>query len=188
MGPKFAILAGSLCRTIGAAAAIFAAAVALPGTGQAQETTAVTASLGIVDEGRVAKIDDLDFGRIIPGDSGGTITIAPNGNLSTTGTLIASDETHPAAFELERRVFVDYPVFIAPTISDTVLLANTADPDATMVLTGFTTDFNRTGFLGLPAYFFATNFQFRVGGTLAVAANQKPGTYVGTFVVEIEYN
>jgi hypothetical protein len=30
-------------------------------------------------------------------------------------------------------------------------------------------------------------FDFRVGGTLSVAANQADGTYVGTFDVSIQY-
>ena len=30
-------------------------------------------------------------------------------------------------------------------------------------------------------------FEFQVGGTLNVGANQMPGTYVGTFSVEVQY-
>ena len=33
----------------------------------------------------------------------------------------------------------------------------------------------------------AQTFQFKVGGTLNVSANQEPGLYVGEFTIDVEY-
>lgn len=155
----------------------------------AQDATALPASAQIQGDTRITKQGDLNFGAIIPGANGGSITVATNGDVSTTGTVIAADTAQqPAEFELERQILVDFLTFVGPTGSDTIEIVNTANPTARMTVRNFTTDFNRTIFFGFPAYFFRTNYDFRVGGTLDVAADQEPGVYVGSFNVSIDYN
>jgi len=39
---------------------------------------------------------DLDFGDIIPGDNGGTVTVIPDGSVTTTGDVIQIDGTQQA--------------------------------------------------------------------------------------------
>ena len=171
--------------TLGAMALSACGATAL----SAQETTSVPSSGAILGETRITRLADLNFGQIIPGPSGGSVTIAPNGAVNTTGTIIlANNAQQPAEFELERQIFFDFLTFDGPTNAESIQIVSTTDASQTMTVRNFQTDFNRTGFFGLPAYFFRTTYDFRVSGTLDVAPDQAPGVYVGTFRGFIDYN
>ena len=178
-------------RTTPLASASLAAMAALclaPNTAFAQTTT-TPANTEIVIDTRLVKLADLDFGEIIPGDTGGTITLSPAGAVSTSGSVISAGGNPQAAeFRMTRRLFVDFPTYVGPAGTDSIELAHTSLPGQTMTLRDFTTDYNRTVIFGLPGYFFLTEYDFRVAGTLDVAANQQPGTYLGTFTVTIDYN
>lgn len=155
----------------------------------AQSAVATPASAQIQGETRIAKLGDLEFGQLIPGATGGSVTVAPDGTANSTGTLVLASTTQLAAsFELERQILQDFPTYSGPTGTETIEIVNVNNPAARMTVRDFTTDFNRTGFFGLPAYFFRTTFDFRIGGTLDVAADQEPGQYVGNFTVTIDYN
>lgn len=165
------------------------AALCLAPHGAVAQTTTTTANTEIVIDTRLVKLADLDFGEIIPGDTGGTITLSPAGAVSTSGSVISAGGNPQAAeFRMTRRLFVDFPTYVGPAGTDTIELAHTSLPGQTMTLRDFTTDYNRTVIFGLPGYFFLTEYDFRVAGTLDVAANQQPGTYLGTFTVTIDYN
>lgn len=149
----------------------------------------VQASTRLQGDTRITRLGDLDFGDIIPGTSGGTITVAVDSTVSTTGTVQSLNSGQQAAsFEITRQILADYPTYVGPDGSDTIQLISQSNPAASMTLRDFTTDFNRTIFFGLPAYFFRTTYDFRIGGTLDVAPNQEPGSYRGTFTVLIDYN
>lgn len=151
--------------------------------------TSTPVSVRIPGETRITKLGDLEFGDIISGNGGGTITIAVNSDVSTTGTVQSLNGGQQAAsFNITRRILADYPTYAGPEGTDTIQLVNLGDPTATMTLRDFTTDFNRTIFFGLPAYFFQTSFDFRIGGTLDVAPDQLPGSYLGSFTVTIDYD
>ena len=153
------------------------------------QTTTTPANTEIVIDTRLVKLADLDFGEIIPGDTGGTITLSPAGAVSTSGSVISAGGNPQAAeFRMTRRLFIDFPTYVGPAGTDSIELAHTSLPGQTMTLRDFTTDYNRTVIFGLPGYFFLTEYDFRVAGTLDVAANQQPGTYLGTFTVTIDYN
>ena len=161
-------------------------AFSLPAVAQ---TTTSPANTEIVIDTRLVKLADLDFGEIIPGDTGGTITLTPAGAVSTSGSVIAAGgTTQPAEFRMTRRLFIDFPTYVGPAGTDSIQLVHTSLPAQTMTLRDFTTDFNRTIIFGLPGYFFSTEYDFRVAGTLDVGANQEPGVYLGTFTVTIDYN
>lgn len=143
----------------------------------------------IPGETRIDKLGDLHFGDIIAGDTGGTITVALDDSVTTTGSVISVGGNPQAAeFEITRQFFVDFPTYNGPLGTDTVQLTHISLPAESMTLRNFTTDFNRPGFLGLPAYFFRTTYDFRVAGTLDVGADQEPGRYLGFFTVSIDYN
>ena len=179
--PRRALATTMLCVVIAMLCAWSTPAVAQDGT--------ATSFVRIQGETRITKLDDLDFGSIIPGDTGGTVTIANDGNRTVTGSVIAlGGNPQAAAFNITRRFLLDYPSYQGPQGSDTIELANLADPTETMTLRNFTTDFNRTGFFGLPAYFFTNSYDFRVAGTLDVGADQAAGVYRGSFTVTIDYN
>ncbi|QUL37038.1 DUF4402 domain-containing protein [Erythrobacter sp. JK5] len=155
----------------------------------AQDTASVPTAVRLQGDTRITKLGDLDFGDILPGASGGTITVAVDSTVSTSGTVQSLNSGQQAAsFEITRQILADFPTYVGPGGSDTIQLVNQGDPTATMTLRNFTTDFNRTIIFGLPAYLFRTTYDFRVGGTLDVAADQEPGSYLGTFVVTIDYN
>lgn len=156
---------------------------------QAQDSTSVTSVVRIPGETRIEKLGDLNFGDIIPGNTGGTITVDLDGDVTTTGTVISlGDDQTAAEFLITRQILQDYPSYEGPDGTDTIELTHINLPGETMTLRDFSTDFNRTIFFGLPAYFFQTNFDFRVAGTLDVASDQEPGSYLGFFTVVIDYD
>lgn len=178
-----------MCDWRGAAAAGLAGALLCAPLQAAAGSTQGIATIRVRDSLRVMTVEDLDFGRIFP-DSGagsGSITIAPDGFVSTSGGVVAVSGAHPAVFNIKRRIGRDYLNYLGPDGTDTIVLTSRTNPAHTMQVTAFTTDFQRRGGFGLPAYFFSTDFDFRVGGRLTVPPNQPPGSYVGTFRVEIAY-
>ena len=138
------------------------------------------ASVIIETPGRLQKTGDLDFGRLATTGNAGTVRITPNGSVSYTGGTVASGGTPQAAtFELQTRL-VDFVTFRGPTGGDTIQLKHKQDSTVRMTLRNFTTDL-RSGL-----YLFTRSVTFHVGGTLDVAANQKPGLYQGVFLVTVD--
>lgn|SRR6056297_441251 len=181
---------GARALALGAvAAAILVALVGLPTPASAQDVSSARSVARIQGDTRIEKLGDLNFGEIIPGNAGGTITIALDNSVTTAGSVIAAGGTPQAAsFRITRQILADYPVYSGPDGTDTIELTHISLPGEAMTLRDFTTDFNRTGFFGLPAYFFQTTFDFRVAGTLDVAPDQEPGQYLGFFTVVIDYD
>lgn len=176
-------------RKATSAAALAGALGAFPFAVTAQDSISTRAVVILPGETRIEKQRDLHFGDIIPGAAGGSITLDTASNVSTTGTVVsAGGDPHSAEFVLERQIFVDYLTYIGPQGSDTIELTHSSIPTETMTVRDFTTDFNRTGFFGLPGYYFSTSYPFRVAGTLDVDADQEPGSYLGFFTVSIDYN
>ena len=176
-------------RHLIAAALIAGTLAALPAAVHAQDAATSPAITRVESDTRIEKIADLHFGDIIPGSGGGTITLDVNGNVSTTGTVVSmGGNPQVAEFEITRRIFADFPVYNGPLGTDSVELQHISLPGESMTLRNFTTDFNRTGFFGLPAYLFRTRYDFRIAGTLDVGPDQEPGSYLGYFTVTIDYN
>lgn len=194
---------GRTSRTITVACRALALACACLATAAHAQDGGSTAAVRVVDDTRIVKDADLDFGRIVVGPAAGTITVAPDAQVTLSGGITGIGGTAPAAFTLSRRVGVDYLTYRAPTISDTIDIVHEADPTVTMRVRDFTTDFNRTKqgqyyirfggrlfgpFTGtVPGYWNQTSYDFRVGATLDVAANQPAGAYVGSFTVIVDY-
>ena len=166
------------------------AAALLAGSGPASAQAAGEAGVTLLDDSRVRKTADLDFGAIFAGQ-GGTITVAPDGRVTLTGSVESLGGTQPAGFVMERRILVDYPAMVRPRTSERIQLEHEADPGTRMTVRSFTTDYNRRTtlpFLGnVPAYYLRTSYDFRIGATLQVARNQRPGNYSGTFTVDLDY-
>ena len=135
----------------------------------------------------LVKIDDLAFGTVAAGNTAGTITVT-GGGTSTTGGTVAVGGSHPASFSgygrtlqlvrirLDRNNYsLVGPTGSTPMRMDTMIIgSNPPVPIGTPLQTFRITSLN--GF-----------FNFTIGGTLRVAANQRPGTYATTFRVEVEY-
>lgn len=126
----------------------------------------------------LTRVDDLDFGSVIPSSSSGTVTIPADGSVrSFTGgvSLVASDAGARAMFAGAGSVGEQVSIFLAPPASLTDVNGDTMPIAMNLESTKVTIDSTRAFFVG-------------VGGTITVAANQPEGVYSGTFTVLAQYN
>jgi len=134
------------------------------------------------------KVQDLLFGSIVRGATAGTVTIVPDGTRTSTGgvTLVGTGY-QPARFAGDGdpgqtvRIRMNTPTITitgpgAPMTVDTFTIGST--PTNTVLGAGWD-NFTLGGAGGV--------FNFPLGARLQVAANQAPGTYSGTFSIELQY-
>ena len=139
-----------------------------------------TATTAILHPINVIKRDDLDFGYVASGTSAGTIVIDPNTNLGTAtgGAMMIGGTPHAAAF-------------IGAAGSSSVVNIKLPKQPITLTRAGGTQTMTVGNFTveGLDKRTVArlVAFEFRVGATLNVGANQMEGTYTGTFDVTVQY-
>ena len=128
----------------------------------------------------LTKIDDLDFGSVIPSAAGGTVTLDPlDGTRTPTGgvTLVPGDAGNHAYFAGAGSPNQQVLIALSPPVS----LKNSAGD--TIPVVGLTLDGPpmRTIDPTTRAFFVG------VGGILGINANQTPGTYSATFQVTANY-
>lgn len=132
-------------------------------------------------------VQDMNLGDIVPGPAGGTVRLFPNGTRTATGTIVLSGSSHQPA----RFAGLGTPnELISITLAANSIPLN--GPGAPMTLSLFEIGSTPTVILSTNPSFFRIgsvlgNYNFPVGGTLAVGANQAPGTYVGTFTITLNY-
>lgn len=121
----------------------------------------------------------LDFGTMLRPTAAGTVIINPTNDARTvTGPITLAGGTPQAA------QFFTYggpSQFVQITRGPLPVLSRVGG-GATMNVTQLTLNGPTTRFLNA-----AGLLDLRVGGTLAVAANQLPGTYQGTFQITATY-
>jgi hypothetical protein len=133
------------------------------------------------------RVQDLDFGDIIPGPTAGVVRILPDGSRTVTGGVAVVGTTHqPARFagmgSQNQQVLI--------TVSaNTIQLTG---PGAPMTLSQFEIGSTPTAILSTaPTRFRITaangQFNFPVGARLAVGANQAAGDYAGSFTITLDY-
>ena len=133
------------------------------------------------------KVNDLDFGDIIPSNAAGTVTIEPDGSRNRTGGVtLAGDGGEPARFaglgSFNRQVNISLGSnSIWLTGPGTRMRARNFEIGSTptAILSTSPTRFRITSPLG--------NYNFPVGATLEVGANQAPGEYSGSFTITLNY-
>ncbi|MEP7348678.1 MAG: DUF4402 domain-containing protein [Sphingorhabdus sp.] len=172
-------------KKLGAAIAVICAACAAipahadvePGTA---EVTIVRPLSFVID-------DNLDFGSVIPSNVAGVVTMAPTGaRTATNGIVIVGGGHSPATFAgqgtYNQRVDVSLganSIFIngpgAPMRVRTFVIGSTP----TAVLTTAPTRFRIAALNGI--------FNFPIGATLEVGANQTPGKYTGNWTITLNY-
>lgn len=166
------------------------AALAQPAMAGERVTVSAPAEAVVVRQLSFIKVDDLAFGRIIPGTAAGTVVLAPDGTRTATGgaRLATGGLVQPAAFAGKG----DYNeiVTIAMTASSATLTR--VGGGGTMTIDTFIIGSTPTAQLTTaPLAFRIANtngmFQFPLGATLRVKANQAAGTYTGTFAVTLDY-
>ena len=139
-----------------------------------------SAAIALLHPLEILKRDDLDFGYVLAGTAPGTVVIDPNtsGISATGGAMLLGGAPHPALFTgaAKSNSVVNIKIPKQP------ITLTRVGGGASMTVSKFTLE-------GLDKRQAARNvsFDFRVGGTLNVAANQAEGVYVGTFEVSIQY-
>jgi spore coat protein U-like protein len=187
LGARCALQAALCC-------AFLSATPALAGPNDTATTTGSSTAV-VVTPLSLVKSKDLDFGRIAPRPTAGTVTLNPITQTCTvTGTIIHAGKCQAAEFVGmgARRMLVRIAV---PT---TVIITG---PGAPMTVTNFTLatspdlafvggNGNGNGAGNRRYQIQPTNgiFDFRVGGRLNVGTNQTGGKYTGTFAVTVQYN
>lgn len=122
---------------------------------------------------------DLDFGTLATSGAGTAVIDPVSGSLTTTGAVTkAGTAAHPALFTSTGSKNAVVHIKIPQTPVTLTRVGGTE----TMSVSNWTLDgsTNRK----IPAN---TTFDFAVGGTLTIGANQADGIYLGTFNVTVQY-
>jgi hypothetical protein len=138
-----------------------------------------TSTVVIAPPASVRKMEDLNFASLTV-TTAGTAIIDPNtdGMTTTGGVLYAGGLHYAALFEGVSPTLV---VVIIRIPRNPITVTRVGGTE-TMTVSNWTLAGNaRRTVVALEA------FQFKVGGTLFVNANQAEGLYLGTFDVEIQY-
>lgn len=162
------------------AAALAAAAMPAPAAAVTASTDATGKALILVPL-TLTKIDDLDFGSVIPSPSPGSVSI----NASTGARTIVGGVTGVPSAPGKRGYFAG-----AGSPSQQVVLAltappqlvNTTDNTKTITVLGLNIDGSAIRTIDATRAFF-----FGVGGTLLIGADQAEGVYDATFTVTAVY-
>jgi hypothetical protein len=158
------------------------AALGAPTLAQAAPTFAQTNATGkveIIQGAKVRKLRDLNFAWLTVAGAG-TAVVNPNTDAMTTtgGVLQVGGFNYAALFEAVSPAKAVVIIRIPRNPINVTRVGGTE----TMTVSNWTLSGNdRRTLAAQEAY------EFKVGGTLTVKANQVEGLYVGTFDVEIQY-
>lgn len=180
----------SFCRATCAAFAVALGAL-LPTPALAQTVVATgRAEAVVVSMLSFFKVDDMVFGSIIPGPTAGTVVLAPSGARTRTGGVQLATGAVPQPASFAGRGSNNQRVSIS--VSSSTVTLNRIGGGGTMTMNTFIIGSTPTAQLTTTPLAFRINspsgiFQFPVGATLQVKANQAPGKYVGNFAVTLQY-
>jgi hypothetical protein len=137
----------------------------------------VTATAVIVKPLTLSKVSNLDLGSIVVQDNG-TISMDATGAIVCSATLTCAATGTPA----EYKVTGTNNQVVQITKPD-VTLTNSGNPgtDLTLVMAGYgptSVTLPNSG---------ATGINFKLGGSIAIPANVKDGTYTGNLNVTVNY-
>lgn len=121
---------------------------------------------------------ELRFGKLIAGPAAGAVTVTPSGGLRADGGTFSGValDVAPASFTVAGDPHRVYVVMLPAT-------ATLSSGSSEMTIHSFTTGLVGSGILDGSGH-----QTFTVGATLEVAAGQSPGSYAGTFLIEIHHN
>jgi spore coat protein U-like protein len=165
---------------------LVAAAATIPSMAQAQ-TVSGDAQIAIVRPLSFIQVENMDFGRIIPSGTAGTVTLSTtNVRTATNGIVLVGNDHQPGRFAGMGTVLQRVRVRITP---NTITLTG---PGPSMTVNNVTVDSQGTLLqIGNSQNYFILPlngiFWFNVGGRLNVGANQPAGAYSGTFNATLDY-
>lgn len=172
-------------RGLAALALLVAPAAASPALAQAN--TQGQAEAIVLRPLSFFKSNDLDFGDIIASGTAGTVTLGPDGSRSRTGGVtLAGGGGEPARFA----GLGTYNQNVMISLSSNQIWIT--GPGQQMRVRNFEIGSTPTAILSTTPTRFRIasangSFNFPVGATLDVNANQAPGDYSGTFTVTLNY-
>ena len=198
MGPEIFRQLRRLARRLRGAlplAAALASLASVPAQAQFQDSETAETQAIVLEPGSILKIDDMNFGQIVPSSTGGTVTMtaAASPTCTPTGGMVHSGLCRAARFSI--RGIRQQRVRIRATNGGSVIL--TGPGGATMTLNSISilavgmTSVNGGAGWNLGNYRIDTESgmtDFYLGGRLNVAAMQAPGVYTGTINVQIQFN
>ncbi len=162
-----------------------AASVALCVPAYAANTN-VTANAAVVRPNTLIKTDDLDFGTMVSGTTGGTVTIN-----AVTGARTTSGGVTPVGAGTQRAIFQGTGGILLITVSGDTSVTLTRAGGGAPALTASLVRAASTsggGVALLGATLLPSGVQtYYIGGTLTVPANQLAGDYSGTFTLTVNY-
>jgi len=165
--------------------AVTAASATLCGPAYAADMPG-TANAAVVRPNTLIKTDDLDFGTLISGATGGTVTINPVTNART-----ASGGVTPVGSAAQRAVFQGTGGILLITVSgSTSVTLNRAGGGAAPMTASLVRAASTSGggIALLSGTLLPSGVQtYYIGGTLTVPANQPEGDYSGTFTLTVNY-
>jgi Mat/Ecp fimbriae major subunit len=160
-------------------AATATATLGFAGSANAASANA-TATATIVQAITISKTTDLNFGAIAPSATGGNVVVSSaDTRTSCTGGQFCSGAVTSAAFAVAGAPSYNYAV----TLPAAAVTLTRVSGTETMTAGTFAHSAGAT-----PALSATGAATFKVGATLAVAANQVAGVYNGTFAVNVDYN
>ena len=138
-----------------------------------------TATVEIATSATVRKIEDLNFAMLTV-TTAGTAVINPNTDTMTTtgGVIHAGGTPYAALFQAISPIKNNVHIRIPKVATVLTRVGGTE----TMIVDTWTLSGSDKRIIII-----REPFEFKVGGTLRVNANQVEGTYVGTFTVDVQF-
>lgn len=162
----------------------------MPSTAAAQVATEqAEARAVLVQRFSFIRVQDLSFGGIIPGPTGGVVRVTPAGVRTSTGGVTLTGSAHqPARFagmglynqQVRIRMGSNTIQLTGPGAPMTVSMWEIGSTPTTQFLTTSPRVFRLGSSTGM--------YNFALGARVNVNANQAPGTYSGTFSITLDYN
>ena len=139
-----------------------------------------TARAALLHPLELLKKRDLDFGYVAPAAAAGTVVMNPETDIATAtgGVLLLGGAPHAALFTGAAK---NNAVVIIRIPKQPITLTRVGGTETMIV-----SDWKLQG-LDKRAVAARVSFDFRVGATLYVKANQVEGLYEGTFDVSVQY-
>lgn len=175
-------------RGLGAAWLAGACALAMPTPAAAQATDQAEAQVIVVSPLSLINVQGLNFGNIVPTGTAGQVRLWPDGSRTYTGGVVPVGSVHHEARFAGMGVY-NQQVRIRLGANSIQITG----PGTPMTVNNFEIGSTpNTVILGTGWSYFSLGsatgqYNFGLGGTLAVGANQTPGQYSGTFLLELQY-